>query len=93
MFPVPLKFPYGLPYFGGETIDGPASPYVGWVVTFELSRTVWANAQVLEIANAEASAIAVSFMIVSFVVEIRDNRTITSKTFVSDGAMAFSSGT
>jgi hypothetical protein len=38
-------------------------------VTFELSRTVWANAQVLEIANAEASAIAVSFMIVSLLLK------------------------
>jgi hypothetical protein len=44
---------------------------------------VWANAQVLESANAEASAIAVSFMVVSFVVQIRDNRTITNKIFVS----------
>jgi hypothetical protein len=49
---------------------------------------VWANAQVLETVNADASAIAAkfmapSFMVVSFVVQIRDNRTITSKTFVS----------
>jgi hypothetical protein len=44
---------------------------------------VWANAQVLESANAKASAIAVSFMVVSFVIQIRDNRTITNKTFVS----------
>jgi hypothetical protein len=35
---------------------------------------VWANAQVLQSANAEASAIAASFMVVvSFVVQIRDN--------------------
>jgi hypothetical protein len=46
---------------------------------------VWANVQVLESANAKASAIAVSFMVVSFVGQIRDNRTITNKTFVPFG--------
>jgi len=56
---------------------------MGWVLTFEPGRTVWANAQVLESANAEASAIAVSFMVVSVFVYIRDNRTIANKTFVS----------
>jgi hypothetical protein len=42
---------------------------MGWVVTFDLSRTVWANAQVLEIANAEASAIAASFTIVALLLK------------------------
>jgi hypothetical protein len=42
-----------------------------------------ANANVLGRANAIASAIVVSFMVVSFVVEIGDNRTDTIKFFFS----------
>jgi hypothetical protein len=42
-----------------------------------------ANALVAQSANAEASSIAVGFMVVSFVFQIRNNRTITNKTFVS----------
>jgi hypothetical protein len=52
-----------LRYFCGRAIEGAVFPYKG----YELSRAVWADAQVLEIAIAEASAIAVTFMIVSFV--------------------------
>ena len=57
-----------LPYFGRKTTDGAASVHLVWVLTFDLWRTVWANAQVLESANADASSIAVSFIVVSFVV-------------------------
>jgi hypothetical protein len=46
---------------------------------------VWATAQVLESANAAASAIAVSFMVVSFVVQIRGNCIITIKPLLAAG--------
>jgi hypothetical protein len=56
---------------------------------------VWATAQVLESANAAASAIAVSFMVVSFVVQIRGNCIITIKPLLAagmaDDAIAFPS--
>jgi uncharacterized membrane protein YkgB len=46
-----------------------------------------ARANVLGIVNAMASAIVVYFMVVSFVVYIGDNRTLTIKLFFS--AIAF----
>jgi hypothetical protein len=43
---------------------------------------VSANPQVPESANVKASAIVASFIVVSLIVQIRDNRSITNKTSV-----------
>jgi hypothetical protein len=86
--PVPLNVvgpsavPFGLPPFDVGIRVMPTARC--WVRTSGFWAE-FASAIVLESANAEANAIVVSFMVVSFVVEIRDNRTIAIKIFFKRG--------
>jgi hypothetical protein len=74
--------PFELPWFGCKTTGGAAFLYAVRDLTSGPRGIVSANPQVPESANVKASAIVVSFIVVSFVVQIRDNRSITNKTSV-----------